>query len=228
MELELTEIFRKHLRSHLSQTMNPSGVLSYGVLLSFLTIMLATLGCLHDEAGAQTATGDAPPVVLLRSQDTQFASTAVGVHPNGKRAYVGEKYNTNPNRLGLFVYTLNEKGEAVGAPRAYRDSALPLPDKGRTSIGAILPDARLRKLYLAYGLDGAGAGEENRFVSVYDLDENGEPVGEARSYFSGNPNKAVGDLAVHPQKNVLYMGGWGGAAVYYYRLNDKGEPQAFR
>jgi hypothetical protein len=168
---------------------------------------------------------DAQPLVLLRGQDAQFAANVVAVHPNGRRVYLGEKYDTNPDRLDLVVYTVNDKGEAVGEPRHYRDSALPLPDKARTSITAITPDARHKKLFVAYALDGAGAGDENRFVSVYDLDENGEPTGTARSYASGNPRKSVLDLAVHPRHDLLYMVGWGGSAVYVYSLDKNGEPQ---
>jgi hypothetical protein len=175
--------------------------------------------------GAAPSPPKTRPLVLALGQDSQFTPNIVAVHPLGRRVYLGARYNTNPDRLNLTVYTVNEKGETVGEPRRYRDSALPLPTQARTSITALQADARHKKLFIGYSLDGKGGGDEKRFLSVYDLDDNGEPIGAARSYDVGNPNKSLLGLALNPKQDVLYLVGWGSSAVYCYQLNDKGEPE---
>ena len=186
-----------------------------GMVLTALTVVL----------WLRSNSASAQPLMLSRAQAKLGAGNVAAIYPNGKRLYLGERYNTEDDRLSLLVLTLNEKGEVVGEARSYRDSALALPEKGRSSITAITPDARHKKLFVAYALDGAGAGDENRNLSVYDLDENGEPVGNSRSYVSGNPRKSLLDFAVHPRLDLLYNVGWGDGAVHVYTLDKNGEPQ---
>ncbi|MEO6908834.1 MAG: hypothetical protein ABI210_13190, partial [Abditibacteriaceae bacterium] len=195
--------------------------LKFPSTLRALTILVLCVAGIPLNGFAQVQT----PLMISRSQAGLNAGTVVAVYPGGSRVYLGESYYTKADRLCLTVFTVNDKGQTVGAARHYRDSALPLVVNARTSITAIFTDARLHKLYLAYILDGSGAGDEKRFVSVYDLDNNGEPVGQPHSYVSGNPNRSILGLAVHPRLNVLYMVGWGGTAVYAYQLDAKGEPQ---
>lgn len=152
------------------------------------------------------------------------SANAVVAHPNGRRVYYGVTPSTDPQRLNLVVLSLDAEGQVAGKSRFYADSALPLPANASSRIISIVPDFKRRKLYLSHLVNNPAPNTEKRFITIYDLDENGDLIGAPRTY-AGGPNQSVYSLALHPNGKVLYFVGWGGAAVYYYKLDAKGEPQ---
>ncbi|MGB8700401.1 MAG: hypothetical protein WCD18_13380, partial [Thermosynechococcaceae cyanobacterium] len=182
--------------------------------------------------------------ILLSQQDLKLGViAAMAVSPDGQRVYLGRRNSGDPARHNLAVVPVNPSDAATGAPTLYRDSALPLPLKATfptgggvsTSIPVILTDPRYRKLYLISQHDIDGRIRPSHHLTVYDLDPNGDPIGEPRSYevgkvFNGTVipsiTAVVQAMALHPTLNRLYMVGHGWHGVRYYDLSPDGEPLA--
>ena len=182
--------------------------------------------------------------VMLSKQDLKLGIIAsLAVHPDGKRVYLGRRNSSDPARKNLAVIPINLADGAPGSPKLYRDSNLPLPLKATfptgggvsTTIPVILTDPRYRKLYLIAQHEIDGRIRPSRYLTVYDLDSNGDPVGDPRSYEVGKVvngtvhatiTALVQDMALHPTLHRLYMVGHGWHGVRYYTLNAEGEPQA--
>jgi hypothetical protein len=183
------------------------------------------------------------PVLLSQSDLKLGVIAAIAVSPDGQRAYLGRRKSGDPARQNLAVLSINPADGSVSSPRLYRDSELPLPlkatfpsDKGVTAtVSNILIDPRYRKLYLTSQYEIDPRLRPSRHLTVYDLDRNGEPIGEPRSYEVGKvvngtvvPSivAVVNAMTFHPTLNRLYMVGFGWHGVRYYDLNAEGEPQA--
>ncbi len=163
-------------------------------------------------------------VLSLRDLRMEGAVSAAALSTEGRRLYLGSRNSYRVDRRNLVVATLDEAGKLVGEPRRYVDSTVELPEKTHATITALLMDASYHKLYLTGILRSAQPVNESRLLTVWDLDEQGEPRGPPRSYECGNPNKQLHALARHPRHPLLYLVGQGGAAVYIYRLDAKGWP----
>ena len=190
------------------------------VLLAF------SIGCLASIlAPPAQADPQLPAAVGLESLKLNGPFSAAAISPNGRRAYLGRQYSYSPKRLNLVVVTLGDNGKAVGEPRSYMEADLPLPDRTNFSIQCILPDAVFHKLYLCFNYSSANPTYyQERLLSVYDTDADGEPIGRPRTYNSGNPRCSLIDLARHPKLNLLYMCGWGFPGILVYKLDPNGEP----
>lgn len=182
--------------------------------------------------------------VILSKQDLKLGIIAsMAVSPDGKRAYLGRRYSSDPARQNLAVVSINLTDGSAALPRLYRDSDLPLPLKATfptgggisTSISVILTNPRYRKLYLIAQHEIDGRIRPSHYLTVYDLDGNGDPVGEPRSYevgkvVNGTVNQTITavvvGIAFHPTLNRLYIVGHGWHGVRYYDLGPEGEPQA--
>jgi hypothetical protein len=99
----------------------------------------------------------------------------------------------------------------------------------------IATDPRYHKLYLIAQHEIDGRIRPSRYLTVYDLDDMGDPVGEPRSYEVGkvvngivNPSIAaiVQAMAFHPTLHRLYLVGHGWHGVRSYALSPEGEPEA--
>lgn len=165
-------------------------------------------------------------VTIVSAQDLNVPQlSTAAISADGKRAYIGRSWSYAGERLNLLVATLGEDGKMIGKARRYRDSSLPLPEKTQSGVQVLRLDSRWRKLYVAYGLSAAKPAGENKLLSVYDLNEHGEPIGTPRTYECGNPYNSIMDMAFHPRLPLLYMVGQGGGGVYVFRLDDHGEPE---
>lgn len=194
----------------------------------FLVVLFLSFGftdVLHlSIAQGQAASTDT--LILTREDVPTRLGDVLAVSPQGKRIYIGEKSSRDFQRLNLTVLTVNQNSVVDGKPRRYADTVVPLPPNTHATVTDLLPDARHRKLYVSSILasDKAETLAENRLLSVYDLDANGEPVGKPRAYDSGNAQKSLLALARHPSRDLLYMTGGGDGAIFTYRLDAQGEP----
>jgi hypothetical protein len=187
----------------------------------------AVLGCLLPLFPAVAADPDRSALVVLPQAELRVAAGSVStaaLSADGRRLYLGLRYSYRVDRHNLVVLTLDAAGKPVGRPRRYADSAVDLPEKTHATITGLLVDSARRKLYLTRVLQSARPADVSKLLTVWDLDEQGEPAGNPRSYECGNPNKALHALARHPRHPLLYLVGWGGAAVYVYRLDEQGWP----
>ncbi len=175
--------------------------------------------------------------VILSKQDLKVGKIAsMAVSPDGKRVYLGRRHSRDSARENLAVVPINPNDGSTGSPQLYRDSDLPMPLKAaHTTIPVILTDPRYRKLYLIAQHENDGRIRPSRYLTVYDIDQNDDPIGAPRSYEVGkvvngtvNPSVVtqVMDMALHPTLNRLYMVGHGWHGVRYYDLSPEGEPQS--
>lgn len=182
--------------------------------------------------------------VILSKQDVKLGViAALAVSSDGKRVYLGRRNSSDPARENLAVLAINPNDGSTSPPRLYRDSDLPLPLKATFPTGAgvsstvsvIVTDPRYRKLYLIAQHDIDGRIRPSRYLTVYNLDRDGDPVGDPRSYEVGkvvNGNVITAIVAVvlgiafHPTLNRLYLVGHGWHGVRSYALSPEGEPQA--
>jgi|GEM_PF-431329 len=160
---------------------------------------------------------------------TDGGTPVVANWPEKHKLYVGIQ-SADPARRNLRVYDIGRDGKPEGTPRLYADHPdvlpSPIPSGGWSSITCMRVDTVHRKLLFGVGVAGvAPIGEQfkNPLV-VYDLDEKGEPTGLPRAYDFGNPYKALNALAMHPSGKVLYVAGWGMAAVSCLQLDANGNP----
>jgi hypothetical protein len=182
------------------------------------------------------------PILLSQSDLKLGVIASMAVSPDGQRVYLGRLNSNDPARRNLGVIAMNPTDGSLSTPTLYRDSDLPLPLKATSApstgvsstVAVIQTDPRYRKLYLIaqYNLDGRL--RPSRHLTVYDLDANGDPIGEPRSYEVGKVvNGAivtsivatVQGMAFHPSLDRLYMVGHGWHGVRYYALDANGEPQ---
>jgi len=166
---------------------------------------------------------------ILHSSDTGGANIfCVAADPVKKKLYAGT-YSYDPERKGLLVYDLNDNGTVKGQPRKYSDHPDPMPDPlppgGWSSVTAIFIDKKHNKLFLGVSVAGV-KGFENftKSLVMYQLNEDGEPVGRPVAFESGNPHKHIAAITMHPKFNRLYLVGWGGSGVYAIDLDEKGNP----
>jgi hypothetical protein len=181
--------------------------------------------------------------ILLSKQELKLGVIAsIAISPDGERVYLGRSNSSDPDRQNLVVVPINATDGSTGSPKLYRDSNLPLPlhatfpsaKSVSTSLPIILTDPRYRKLYLIAQHDMDGRLRPSRYLTVYDLDRKGDPVGEPRSYETGkivngtvNPAivATVQGMCLHPTLDRLYLVGFGWHGVRYYTLSPDGEPQ---
>ncbi|MGB9642971.1 MAG: hypothetical protein ACPL3Q_07220, partial [Candidatus Ratteibacteria bacterium] len=166
---------------------------------------------------------------ILHSSDADGVQIfCVVADPVKKKLYAGT-YSYDPERKGLLVYDLNDDGTVKGKPRKYSDHPdpmpYPLPPGGWSSVTAIYLDRKHSKLFLGVGVAGV-KGFENftKSLVMYELDETGEPKGKPVAFESGNPNKHIAAITMHPKFNRLYLVGWGGSGVYAIDLDAEGKP----
>lgn len=164
-------------------------------------------------------------VTYIASDEWNFKNIrTVVLSANGRRAYLGRYASYDSHRLNLLVVPLDENGKPTARPARYADSVVPLPDGAHSSVQALFLDEVRHKLYVSTGVNLAERTAENRYLSVYDLDADGDPVGAARGYATANPFNSIMAMARHPRLPLLYLVGHGGAAVYVQPLDARGEP----
>src|SRR5262245_7965212 len=97
----------------------------------------------------------------------------------GTRLYLGLFHSVDARRRNLVV--LEVTGGRIAAARCYADNTTPLLANSHSTVRRILLDEGKRRLYLA--IDGdVSAIADDRLLSVWTLDENGDPTGMVRSY----------------------------------------------
>ncbi|MCM8824636.1 MAG: hypothetical protein NC937_00575 [Candidatus Omnitrophica bacterium] len=169
------------------------------------------------------------PFAFLRSSDTAGAHIfCVVADPVKKKLYAGT-YSYDPERKGLLVFDLKDDGAVSGKARKYSDHPdpmpYPLPSGGWSSVTALYLDRKHNKLFLGVAVAGV-KGFENftKSLVMYNLDQNGEPIGTPVAFESGNPYKHIAAITMHPRFNRLYIVGWGGSGVYAIDLDENGIP----
>lgn len=197
--------------------------------LAALVFLPALALALRGEARAAPETLAERSATVLSLEDTGLGfASSMAVSLNGRRVYVGAETSYDPRRLNLAVVTLDEQGRPAGAARRYVSGEAPLPAKTHSTVGSLLVHPGGRKLYLGdnFGQPGSpAAADVTRVLTVYDLEADGEPAGRPRGYDSGNPQRQIQALALHPRLNRLYLVGWGSGAVHVYELDAAGEPR---
>lgn len=147
--------------------------------------------------------------------------TAVAIDPRRGKLYVG---GTGFNRMTLSVFDVNARCELLGPPRTYVDSLDPLPQDQRSIVKRLRLDPQGRSLFVLVGMAGASS-HAYRPLTVYALDDHGEPTGAPLSVSIGNPNHACDDVAFHPRLPLAYAVGWGGSGVGVLTLDAQGRPR---
>lgn len=154
---------------------------------------------------------------LFAIEGTPHQSDAV-IDPAFMRLYAVSAYNGNKN---LWVWRMAADGSlATPAPTHFADG-IPVAEKWRGIATAVRVDGRRRKLYLGGNSERSKGGEGA--ITVYDLDAQGDPAGEPRTYRSLNTGGAVGAIEISPD-GWIYDGGWGDGRIFARRLDAKGEP----
>jgi len=178
-------------------------------------------------------------LTTLQRQDLELGHLAtLTLNPSGERVYLGRFVSSAPGRENLAVLALDPRTGAITSKRLYRDSDQPIPPTSKTvpvpkrpmpTVTAILVAPRYKKLYVAAPV-ADGAVRPARFLSVYDLDDNGDVLaGTLRTYRASADGVSqaihLSSLALHPSANMLYLAGDKWNAIRYYLLDCQGEPQ---
>lgn len=183
----------------------------------------------QSEAGPDLADADDAALqqpALIDVEAAWGSITSMAASASGRRIYLGREYHSAPEGDALVVVTL-DAGGAVVSHRAYPASASPTPPGWRITVSAIATDARHRKLFLLTNpVNELGLAPPQPWadLTVYDLDSRGDPLQPPRSYDSGHPFHSLNTLLVHPSLDLLYMAGWGEAAVRVLPLDSAGQP----
>ena len=219
------------MRRHVRFTVREHARSPLLALIPLLVLILFSL------AGPSARAADPPlprPVVLALQELHLFDGPGIvgadvigslAVSADARRAYIGLRYSYRSERDNLVVVEIDRHGHARPGVRRYADSSLPLPKDTQSLVNDILLHPFRPKLYLATSLNAAVPAEATQLLTVYELDARGLPAGRPRSFECGNPHKSLLALAIHPTGNVLYLVGWGSAAVHTYKLDPSGEPQ---
>jgi hypothetical protein len=157
---------------------------------------------------------------------------SIAISDDSKQVYFGQPQSYDRNRLNLAVLSLDDTGQPIGKIRRYTDSKdISFSFGDVVSIGKILVSSKYKKLYLGFNQQNAKGVSKCRGLTIYDLDTNGEPTGQPRSYIYptlfgvGIDRELIETIELHPDKELLYLSGFGAAGVYIYSLDRNGEPQ---
>jgi hypothetical protein len=162
------------------------------------------------------------PFVRVVSRDGLYGLfSATAVDPLSQRVYLGTHISRDRFRRNITVLALDDNLVHTVPPRTFRDTDQQITPGAMMSVTDLLVDPVRRKLYIAHQDDSL---TNARMLTTYDLDANGDPVGQPRSYDSGNPHHSLLALALHPRGIKLYLVGWGDPAVHAFTLNAGGEP----
>jgi hypothetical protein len=169
---------------------------------------------------------NSPALLTIISQDELNLGPigAMAVSPSGRKVYLGRLYSQDADRLNLVVLGLDAEGNRVGEPTLHPDSALPLVFGARSSVWRIVVNPAGTKLYLAYFQEPVTS-TDLRILTVYDVDDEGEPLPGPRTYTCGIPYAPQFGLALHPSLPVLYLTGFGQGGVTVFQFDSEGEPQ---
>lgn len=162
---------------------------------------------------------------------------ALALSQDGRRLFVGRHSSEDQARENIAVFTVDPQSGTLTNKRLYRDSDQPLPPtyttpkpplRPRAVVTSLLVAPRYRKLYIGTRLEDRDI-RPAYLLSIYDLDDAGEIRPETlRSYraIADNLPNPIGIecLALHPQRDILYMAGGAWNAVRFYQLNAEGEP----
>jgi hypothetical protein len=159
--------------------------------------------------------------------------SSMAINNDSTRVYFGQKESFDRNRLNLSVLSLDTSGNVDGKIRRYQDSfGVPLEQGDSTTVNAIHYSAKYQKLYLGVTV-GLGP-YKSRFLTVYDLNSQGEPAGRPRTYvypylFDTPGNESIETIAFKETSDpnyldLLYLSGYGCPGVYAYELDKDGEP----
>jgi hypothetical protein len=175
-----------------------------------------------------------PKRIVIASQKLGMGKIgSIAMSHDGSKIYLGRRTSYDRSRLNLGVLSLDPAGQPIAKPKLYPDSDVPKQFDHASTIARILVNPARAKLYLAVIYESFSTELPNN-LTVYDLDAQGEPIvrpaannfpKSPRTYDSGNPQKWVTALALHPSLPLLYMVGYGAdPSVYVYHLTKDGEP----
>lgn len=171
------------------------------------------------EASAARAATWAVPA--LNSSGIFSDASAVVYDAARHKLYVGHLTDAG-NRRGLMVFDTDSQGNPVGISRRYLSHPNVQPGGTVTWIRTIFLDTRHNKLFI--GTDCYEDAGMTTPLVMYNLDATGEPAGSPQAFATGNPNRTVYAVVLHPTLNRLYTVGWGGGAVYARNLDANGVP----
>lgn len=159
------------------------------------------------------------PLVGVGDTATEYVAS-VQANRAHRKLYVGV-LSRDAARTGLHVYDLGDDGQPAGKPRRYSDHPDELPADHHSTPVCLLLDVPHHKLFL--GVQGSHP-THSRSLVMYDLNDQGEPVGRPVAFDHGNPHKACDALVIHPVNQRLYAVGWGGEGVFIIDRDTEGRP----
>jgi hypothetical protein len=176
--------------------------------------------------------------INLSAEDLRLGIvSSMAVNEDSTRVYFGQILSYDRNRLNLAVLSLQPDGTPDGAIRRYPDSIdIPLPLGSRARVDPIIYSSKHKKLYLGINQENAKAVAFGRFISVYDLDSDGEPIGSPQTYEypymfddKGPQNEILYSIVIKENldsryPDLLYFSGYGIKGLYIIELNNVGEP----
>ena len=187
--------------------------------LGLVLVLWAGFGTSLPGGVAQAWAAEPAPLALLPLGPTTAPEVGALVHdPAHHKLYAGVRRHA-ADRLSLWVFDLDPQGRPSGRPRRYPDSLEPLPPGQWTWPTVLHLDAPRRRLY--FGVSSSQP-QTKQTLGVYDLDQQGEPVGPLRSVATGNPQGDVQAIVPHPRLSRLYLVGWGHPALSHVDLDAEG------
>lgn len=159
------------------------------------------------------------PVVGLGETQLEYLG-AIQCNPRQKKLYVGVLVR-DAARRGLLVYDLGVDGQPLGHPRRYSQHPDELPSGHHSSIVCFCLDEQHPKLF--FGVHGSHPTQQKTLV-MYQLNAEGEPIGNPEAFDHGNVNKSCDAISVHPRTGQLVAVGWGGEGLFVLNRNQSGSP----
>lgn len=168
---------------------------------------------------------------ISRQKLTQEAIWNMVAHPTANKIYIGGVYSTDPERKNLNVIDLARYPDYDNFQKGYADVLATLKVGHTSSVVRMALNPNAQKLYLLVlevvshnpGAVPAQPASFYSFLSVYDLDINGNISGNGTSYQLDKADVSdVDSFVIHPSLPLMYV--TEGQNVFIYDLDANGLP----
>jgi hypothetical protein len=146
----------------------------------------------------------------------EFVWNAI-THPSTEKIYLGGINSTDPERKNLIVCDLPRYPDYDSFQHGYPDNSIPLQVGRRSCVSSLALSVLFQKIYLLVYEEGSHSGRAtaSSYLSIYNLDVNGNVAGNVISYKLNKPNVINADtLVLHPTLPLLYISEVSGIQVY--------------